>query len=64
MSLIDNVLKTCSDKNLTVSELEKQAGLAENSIYRWRDHVPAVNRVQRVAEVLGVTVDELIRRKT
>lgn len=56
-----NQIKTKSkNARITIRELEKRAQLGENTIYRWDNAPPSIDKVARVARVLGCTVDELI----
>ena len=61
--MVEEIKKACSGRLMTIAELEKLAKIPENSIYKWDKHSPSVERVARVAIVLGVTVDSLINRK-
>ena len=46
---------------LTKSELEQEAGLSSGSICKWGNSVsPTVRSVKAVADILGVTVDDLL----
>jgi hypothetical protein len=49
------------EKGLSFNKLEREAGLARNSICKWGVSVPAVDKVAAVASVLGTTIDELLR---
>lgn len=61
MKLVENARKECAKKGITVTELERSAGLTDNAIYKWDRHKPSVDKVKRAADVLQTTVDELIR---
>lgn len=61
MALLENVREQCRRKGITVAELEKKAGLAENSIYKWSRTSPSVDKVQRVARVLHLAMDDLLK---
>lgn len=50
------IKKLAFNKNLTVSEVEKLAKIPENSIGKWLTQLPTVDRLQRVATVLGVSI--------
>lgn len=63
MSLLENVREQCRKTGMTVAELEKAAGLAENTIYKWGKISPSVDKVQRVAGSLGTSIDELLRNE-
>lgn len=53
----------CRERGISVTDLEKMAGLGKNTIYYWDDIEPGVEKVKRVAAVLGVTMDELLREE-
>ena len=61
MGLVDNVKKVAKRKNMTIMKLENLAGLPTNAIYKWDKNDPGVRKVAKAADVLGTTVDELIR---
>ena len=61
MKLVENVKVACDRAGITVSELEKRAGLAENAVYKWDRHSPGVDKVKRAASVLGIPMDELTK---
>ena len=48
---------------MTQRELAKQLGISHISVCRWeRDKAfPSVKRIKQVAEILGTTVDELLK---
>ena len=59
--MLTKILEKCKERGITLAELERQAGLANRTIYKWNESVPSVDKVLAVANVLGVTVDELVR---
>ena len=59
--MLENIKAICKQKGLSILQLEQNAGLAANTVYRWKENMPSVDKVKRVADVLGVTVDELLR---
>ena len=61
MALLENIKQACKDKNIAVCELEKQAGLGENSIFTWNKVNPSADKVKRVADVLETTMDDLMK---
>lgn len=50
----------CTEKGITISELERTVGLGNGSIARWGENMPSVDRVKRVADFFCVTVDDLL----
>lgn len=51
----------CTEKGITVSELEKQCGFSTGTIGKWRTFNPVVTRLKAVADYFGVTVDSLLK---
>lgn len=60
MGLYDNVKSMCKEKHTNVFTLENDLGFPRSSICKWNENIPSVAKVQRVAEKLGVSLDELI----
>lgn len=46
---------------MSISELERQAGLKSGTITKWKSHNPQVNNLQAVAKVLGVKIGKLLQ---
>ena len=49
---------------MTVFDLELAAGLPYNTVTRWGKTNPGVDKVKKVADVMKVTVDELLKEET
>lgn len=60
--ICENVKAVAEKKGITISELEERAGISKGSIYKWNAHSPTVANLKKVADVLGVTVNRLIRQ--
>lgn len=58
--LYGNIKVLCDKKNLSISQLERDLELPRSSICKWDENEPSVRRVQKVAKLLGVTVDSLL----
>lgn len=61
MSLINNVHNLCLGKNMFISNLEKELGFSNGSVYRWDVTEPAITKVMKVAQYFGVSVDSLLK---
>lgn len=61
--LLENIKVACNKNSLTIHELERRAGLTENSIYKWNQNTPSVDKVAKAAGVLRITVDELLKER-
>ena len=60
--MLDIIRKLCKEKHMSMVTLEKEAGLGVNTIIKWDRSSPSVDRVAAVADVLGVSVDEILGR--
>ena len=58
--MLDKILALCAEQGISLSELERRAGLKAKTVYRWGENRPSVDKVKKVADALGVTVDDLL----
>lgn len=58
--LFDKIKVLAKEKGVSIYRLEKEAGLSKSSIGKWNDNIPSVDKIQKVAKLLGVTVDSLL----
>lgn len=56
-----NVCKLANEKGISICQLEKEAGLPNGTIGKWRTASPMVKSIKAVADVLETTVDDLIK---
>lgn len=61
MTIKENVARLARERRLSVLEVERMAGLVSRSTYRWNRQAPSIDKVCKVAQVLGVTVDEIVK---
>ena len=59
--LYNNVRNLCKEKGVSVFQMEKDLELPRSSICKWNDNEPGIRKVQKVAEYLGVSIDELLK---
>lgn len=60
--LYQRICELCKEKGTNVSQLERDCGLANATIRRWKDASPSVDNLAKVADRLEVSVDYLIGR--
>ena len=58
--IYDNILYFSTIKNISIREIEFRAGLSSGSIRRWNDSDPGISKVNLVARVLNVTINDLL----
>ncbi len=58
--LYDNVKRLCEEKGVSILSLEKVLGFPRSSICKWNENEPGIRKVQKVADYLGVSIEELL----
>lgn len=58
--IFENILALCKEKKISISRLEREVGLGNGTISRWKTSSPNVDSLKAVADFFGVTVDRLI----
>ena len=61
--MLNNIVRLCQERGITVAELERKAKLKPRTIYKWDKNKPSFDKAVAVADALGVKVDELARQK-
>lgn len=59
--IFERIVKLCKEKNISIARLEKEAGLGNATVRGWVKSEPTAKNLKAVADVLGVTIDELLR---
>ena len=62
MDIHYRIRRLCQDRGVSLAEVERSCGFAAGSISHWEKKVPSVERVGRVADYFGVSVDWLMGR--
>lgn len=60
MLLYDNIKKLCKEKGISISELEKALDFPRSYICKWNENEPGIRKVQKVANCLGVPIEDLL----
>lgn len=61
--LYQRIEKICEEKQTNITKLERECGLANATIRRWKTASPSVDNLMKVADKLGVTLDYLVGRE-
>lgn len=64
MSVFDRIEQLRKTQNLSQGKLEKELGFSNGSISKWRNSTPTYERLQKVADYFGVSVDYLMTGET
>lgn len=63
MDIYSVIFEYCRQKGISVRELERQCAFPQGSIRRWVSVSPGIDKIAKVADVLGCTIDELCGRQ-
>ena len=58
--MLNRIKQLCKQNGIPISRLEEETGISRNSIGRWEQSVPSVDKVQKVAEYFNVSLDWLV----
>jgi len=63
--MYDTIKKLADEKGLSIMALEKAAGLSNGTIGKWRESSEGVrvSSIKALADVLDVSVDEIVNGK-
>lgn len=62
--IFENIKYYAKKRGLTIKEVERRAGIAENGTYKWKnDFSPSLTSLQKVADVLGVSIGTLLKER-
>lgn len=57
------IKELCAERGISTNQLEKKANLSKGAISKWSTSSPTVDKLAAVADVLEVSLDELVGRK-
>lgn len=58
--IYDRIKELCTQRGISIYRLEKDLGFSSCSICKWKTSSPSVDKVQKVADYFGVTVNYLL----
>ena len=59
--IYDKVRELCKEQGRSIKEVADAAGIHPKALAKWNDCIPSVLTALRVADVLHVTVEALVR---
>jgi len=63
MNYYEKIKTLCAEHNIKISALEKELGLGNGTISKWKNSVPKHDNLQKIADFFGVTVDSFYETK-
>ncbi|ENL2789112.1 helix-turn-helix domain-containing protein [Listeria monocytogenes] len=64
MTLLDRIKELCKKRSISVKMLEENLNFPSNTIYQWKKRTPGIDKLQKVADYFGVSLDYLLGRTT
>lgn len=61
MFIYEKIKEICKLKGISPASVEKKAGLGNGTINKWNTFSPSIKNLKAVADVLEISVDELIK---
>ena len=61
--MYNRILILCGKSGISIARLEREAGLGNGTIRRWKTGNASVDNVRRVAEYFGVSMDCLLSQQ-
>lgn len=58
--IYDNIKKICQKKDISITELEKATGISRGLIAKWKSCSPTIDKIKKVADYLGVPLEQLL----
>lgn len=55
-----NLRMIMEEKNISSGQIIRKLKLGVNTLYRWEQFFPRVEKIMQIADYLGVSVDELL----
>ena len=63
MDIVERIRQLCAQNGTTIARLERQLNFGNGTIGRWSSASPTVERLGKVADYFGVSVDYLTGRE-
>lgn len=61
--IYENIKSIANEQCLTIKQIEISAGLSNGTISKWRVSIPTSISLSKVADVLGVTMEVLLKNE-
>lgn len=56
-----NIKRICEERGMSICQLERDSGLSNGAITKWKTAKPTIDNLQAVAKVLQVPIEELLK---
>ena len=63
MNIYLRIKEMCEKEGISVAELERICGIGTKTIFKWNVSSPSVDKLQKIADHFGVSVDYIVGRE-
>ena len=60
--IVNQITQQCVKKGITIAKLERETGISNGTIGKWGRSSPTVEKLEKVADYFGVSLDYLVGR--
>lgn len=64
MEIYESIKTVAKSKGCSIAKMENDLGLGKSVVSKFDDHAPSIEKIVRIADYFGVSIDTLIGRKT
>ncbi len=61
--LLNKIRSLCETRGISIAKLERNLEFGNGTVRGWSRSSPSADKLKRVADYFGVTVDELLREE-
>ena len=58
--MFERIAELCKERGISISRLERELGFGNATIRKWHESSPSVDKVKKVADYFGVTIESLV----
>lgn len=59
--LYDHLKEIAQEKGISIYRIERESGLSNGTISKWNSATPSVGSLQKVAQYLEISIDDLLK---
>lgn len=63
MGLYEQIKDVAKEKGFSINKLESELGFARSSIYKFNKNKPSMDKIQQIADFLGVSITRLTKKE-
>lgn len=61
-NIVNSIKALCKENDITVGQLEREVGLSQGLVSKWKDKTPSLDKIIDIADYFHVSLDEVVGR--